>query len=166
LDEHRVPFSSTLRGSLRLRIIDIILQLRVGDHVTVVFHRIHGRVSWLSHRAGLFNLFKSTVRESLPRSISIGDKDNYVEHDISLRSIERGNYKMDLTIHLYQGLDRQSPYLCATTSLQYIDACILLLCATSHPPSTKISPPLSASLIRTTWNNQWEQLIAIEINSE
>jgi hypothetical protein len=89
LDEHLVPFSSTLRGSRRLRIIDV-LQLTVGTQFTIVIpSEARPKEPALTQRAGLLNLFQSAIRESLPRAFSIAEKDDYVEHDMSLRAIER-----------------------------------------------------------------------------
>jgi hypothetical protein len=89
MDERLVPFSSTLRGARRLRIIDI-LQLKVGQQVTIVIpSEPKERDPAKSHRSGLMELMKSAVRESISKTVLSVDRDDYVEHDLSLRTVER-----------------------------------------------------------------------------
>jgi hypothetical protein len=102
LDEHLIPFSSTLRGAWCLGIIDI-MQLKVGDQFTLVIPTEH-RESKLarSYRSGLRDLvLKRSIRDSLPRNMSTADKDDYVKYDMSLRQIkrERWNYQEYTVLH-------------------------------------------------------------------
>jgi hypothetical protein len=88
LDERLVPFSSTLRGARRLRLIDI-LQLKVGQQTTIVIpSEPKERDPAKSHRSGLMDLMQSAIRDTLPHTVLVADRDDYVEHDLSLRMID------------------------------------------------------------------------------
>jgi hypothetical protein len=65
LGERLVPFSLTMRGARRLRIIDI-LQLKVRQKVTIVIPSEPKEPDPAkSHRSGLLDLMKSAIRDTL-----------------------------------------------------------------------------------------------------
>jgi hypothetical protein len=109
LDDRLIPFSSTLRGSRRLRIIDI-LKLSVGDKFTLVIPTQYRESKEAKlHRSSLRDILKSTIRGSLPREMSASEKADYVEYDMSLRQIEREGWvfqEYNVTVVSYAERDR------------------------------------------------------------
>jgi hypothetical protein len=123
LDERLVPFSSTLRGAHRLRIIDI-LQLKVGQQVTIVIpSEPKERDPAKSHRSGLMDLMKSAIRDVLDPAVLSADRDDYVDHDLSLRTIEREGrlyHEFNVTISSYAERHRLEDPIIRESEVDYL----------------------------------------------
>ena len=106
LDNRYVPFSSTLRGSRKLRIIDV-LELECGQKVTLVIPNEPKKKDGLlatSHRDNIRNLMKRAIRNSIQRNASSIEKDDMCDYDFSLREVERSGkqyHEFNVTIAHY-----------------------------------------------------------------